>query len=128
MSFLSDILILCIVQLMFTIKCVVSYEQQQNTSFSLQIFGKCFSHSDIVDCLRNQMVSTIDTAIQDNGTWHLNDFVALEPNPNFKLTPDDEMKSREEDSMLTKVNELLRSRRLEIKSDLVPMVDEGKSI
>lgn len=131
MSLTTDLLIVCIVQLF--IKCVVSQEHQQqqqnvsSTASTLQIFGKCFRQADIVECLREQMVTTIDTAIQDNSTWQLNDFISLEPNPNYNLFPsDDKTKSREneDDSMMTKVKELLRSRRIEIKSDLMPMDSE----
>lgn len=107
-------------------KSTASNSTSAGLNISIASFRQCFQHVDIVKCLHDQAVTTMDAAIDDNSTWHLGEFLSLQKNPNFTATSLATVAARSAGttSMWERMTNVLKSRRLQFQTDLMP-ADEG---
>lgn len=125
MSKLFKLILLFCVRLKLSEQSVFTAENTPNTTeFSFEPYRQCFSAGDIIDCLHTETVSSLDKAIGDNDTWHLGEYVTLERNPEFVLA-ERSLGRGADDGVMGKFVDVLKSRRLQLQSDLMPM-EEGK--
>lgn len=103
-----------------TIRYAVS--QSTNATTDSIPINKCLFSSNVVQCIQNNIFVALDNAIQDNRTWYVNDYVAIEPNQN-----NNEFQSRRDDdsTFIGKLEDLVQSRHIQLS--LNPL-EEGKSI
>lgn len=96
---------------------------------TLSMVRRCLDTVNTTDCFRTKLLRALDIAIHDNGDWHLNEFVTLGRNPEYAAAtgvPDPtaatarEQRKEEYDSVTGKLNELLRSRRVQFQTNLLP--------
>lgn len=125
MSKLVKLILLLCVRLKMSDQSAITAEDATNTTeFSFEPYRQCFSAGDIIDCLHTETVSSLEKAIGDNDTWHLSEYVTLERNPEFRL--DERSLGRgTDDGVMGKFFDVLKSRRLQLQSDLMP-IEEGK--
>lgn len=93
--------------------------QTTNVYTNSTSINKCLSSSNVVKCIQNSILVAMDNAIQDNATWYINDYVAVEPNPH------NEFQSRNDDrsTFMGKLEDLVQSRHIQLS--LNPLEDEG---
>lgn len=126
MSSLVKLILLLCVRFKLTEQSAITAEDTTNTTeFSFEPYRKCFSAGDIIDCLHTETVSSLDKAIGDNDTWHLSEYVTLERNPEFGIA-ERSFGHGTDDGVVRRFYDVLKSRRLQLQSDLLP-IEEGKS-
>lgn len=125
MSNLVKLILLICVRLKLSEQSEITDEDTANiTEFSFEPYRQCFSAIDIIDCLRTETVSSLDKAIGDNDTWHLSEYVSLERNPEFGFA-ERSLGRGTDDGVMGKFSDVLKSRRLQLQSDLMP-IEAGK--
>lgn len=63
-----------------------------------------------MQCIQNNILVAMDNAIQDNNTWYLSDYVAIEPNPHNDFQSRDDGHS----SFMGKLEDLVQSRHIQL--------------
>lgn len=97
------------------------------TNLTLATVKRCLDTSDSVECMRQKFLRALDLAIRDNNTWRINENVAFERSPEFEipLRPADGLGRSDEDTVSAKLGQLMRSRRVQFHTNLVPTESEG---
>lgn len=127
MSTLVKLILLLCVRFKLSDQSAIIAEDTTNTTtteFSFEPYRQCFSDGDIIDCLHTEIVSSLDKALVDNDTWHLGEYVTLQRNPEFGVA-ERSLGRGADDGVMAKFYDVLRSRKLQLQSDLMPS-EEGK--
>lgn len=103
------------------------------SNVTLTVLRRCLDTSEAAGCLRQKMMKALDYAIRDNGTWRINDYVTFERNPEYeaeeRMIAADTMGRADDpvdNTVSGKLSKLLRSRRVQMYTNLVPTVNEGE--
>lgn len=99
--------------------CLIRFAISQTTNVytNSTSINKCLFSSNVVKCIQNNILVAMDNAIEDNNTWFINDYVAIEPNPH------NEFRSRNDDhsTFMGKLEDLVQSRHIQFS--LNPLED-----
>lgn len=118
------ILLLCVRFKLSEQSAITANDTSNITEFSFEPYRQCFYAGDIIDCLHTETVSSLDKAIDDSATWHLGEYVTLQRNPDF-VHDERSLGRGVADGVMAKFYDVLKSRRLQLQSDLMPL-EEGK--
>lgn len=83
--------------------------QTANSTTDSTLFKKCWFSSDVVKCIQHNIFVAMDNAIQDNKTWYLNDYIAIEPNP----TKEFQGRSDQDSTFMGKLEDLVQSKHVQ---------------
>lgn len=89
----------------------------------VQLIGHCVAEVEILKCLRQETVQAIESAINDNRTWYLNDYVQLNRNPDVEMRSNGLEQMNNNTTILDKISDLVQSRSLSFKFG--PAIFEG---
>lgn len=95
-------------------------------NMSMTIVRRCLDRANSTECFRGKLLKALDMAIRDGGDWHINDYVTFGRNPEYANISESLAAGRDgrtdyDDSSITgKLNELLRSRRVQFQTNLAP--------
>lgn len=99
-------------------------------NMSMTIVRRCLDRANSTECFRGKLLRALDMAIRDGGDWHINDYVTLGRNPEYANTSKDSIadgrdgRTDYEDTSITgKLNELMRSRRVQFQTNLMPTTE-----
>ncbi|XP_037028488.1 uncharacterized protein LOC119068819 [Bradysia coprophila] len=95
--------------------------QMANSSTDSTPINKCLFSSDVVKCIQNNIFVAMDSAIQDNKTWYLNDYVAIEPNPPKEF----QSRSDHDSTFMGKLEDLVQSKHIQFS--LNPLEEAGRA-
>ncbi|XP_058985091.1 uncharacterized protein LOC131805636 isoform X2 [Musca domestica] len=111
--------------------------QNANRKFSArqmgQLIAQCFGQNEIVNCLENKLLQTLDMAIKNNDTWQFSEYFTLEKNAQSTDKDYDKFQnfSRQQrslgDTMAVKLLQLARSRslKLQLPSSVTSLLDKA---
>ncbi|CAD7085266.1 unnamed protein product [Hermetia illucens] len=90
-----------------------------------EVIRYCVGQASTVECLKQEVLSGLDTAIKDNSTWYLNDYLALEKDMKWSSEVDQANHSNNTGDWKSKITDLMESRSLKVK--VLPLVQvEGR--
>lgn len=111
--------------------------QNANRKFSArqmgQLIAQCFGQNEIVNCLENKLLQTLDMAIKNNDTWQFSEYFTLEKIAQSTDKDYDKFQnfSRQQrslgDTMAVKLLQLARSRslKLQLPSSVTSLLDKA---
>lgn len=85
-----------------------------------EVIRYCVGQASTVECLKQEVLSGLDTAIKDNSTWYLNDYLALEKDMKWSSEVDQANHSNSSGDWKSKIMDLMESRSLKVK--VLPLV------
>lgn len=108
----------------------VSSPWNRVANMSMLIARRCLDDANTTECFRGKLLRALDMAIRDRADWHINDYVTFGRDPEFanaSAARDARQQDYDENSVTGKLNELLRSRRVQFQTSLLPTASEGES-
>lgn len=108
----------------------ISSATSSNQSGCLKTIGQCLRlmPNDLTTCAFEHAVNNIECLIASNATWHLNEFVSLKKNDDWK--PSMEIEARQDqtlfETMLSKLGDFVASRTIQFSMPQDELPAEGR--
>lgn len=108
------------IKVLFLLTGLISQTFQTNNSvFHSFIFQlkNCFNSRELLNCVKNETIHVLDSALKDTSEWRINDMISIKTNNSeFSYIQDVENNKKSFESTLSdRINKIFESRHVEIK-------------